>query len=220
MRKWTGAMPIAFGREGPHERSGRSRRLRLAGHEGGATAIEFAMLAPVFFLLVFVIAELALVFIVEELMDRAVRDTARLVRTGQVHAAKMNKKEFHDALCGNVIALVDCNSEKDFYFDVTAYDSFAAVDLTPPVNNGGNFKGGGKADFGGPNDIVVVRVYYQWPTSPVLGKWSLANMDNGRRLVGSMAAFRNEPFPSPEPGRGGSASAGVGGGGNVPGGAL
>lgn len=208
----TEALPLALANAGPGRQPGRSRRPRLFGHEGGATAVEFAMIAPVFLLLVFVIAELALVFIAEELMDRAVKETARMVRTGQVHAAKMNKKEFHDALCGNVIALLDCRSKKDFYFDVTAYDNFAAVDSTAPVNKGGNFKDGGKADFGGPNDIVVVRIYYQWPTSPVFGELSLANLENGRRLIGSMAAFRNEPFPPVLPGAKGVASASSGAG--------
>lgn len=205
------AMPRPCPDSGARRRRGRSSRLGLFGNEGGATAVEFAMVAPVFLFLVFVIAELALLFIVEELMDRAVKDTARLVRTGQVHDAKMNKKEFHEALCGNIIAFIDCQS-RNFYFDVAAYDSFAAVDSAPPINKGGNFKGGGKTDFGGPSDIVVLRVYYQWPTSPILGELSLANLENGRRLIGSMAAFRNEPFAPAAPNAKGRAAASAGAG--------
>ena len=205
------AMPLPCPASGSGRRRGRPSRLGLYRNEGGATAIEFAMVAPVFLFLAFVIAELALLFIVEELMDRAVKDTARLVRTGQVHAAKMDKKEFHEALCGRIVALIDCQS-KSFYFDVTAYDSFATVDTTPPINKGGSFKGGGKTDFGGPSDIVVLRVYYQWPTSPILGELSLANLENGRRLIGSMAAFRNEPFAPAAPGARGRAAASAGAG--------
>ena len=44
------------------------------------------------------------------------------------------------------------------------------------------------------NDIVVVRAYYQWPTNPIFGALSLKNMNNGKRLIGSFAAFCNEPY--------------------------
>jgi hypothetical protein len=43
---------------------------------------------------------------------------------------------------------------------------------------------------------VVVRAYYQWPTNTIFGALSLKNLSNGRRLIGSFAAFRNEPFAS------------------------
>ena len=48
--------------------------------------------------------------------------------------------------------------------------------------------------FGDANDIVVVRAYYQWPTNTIFGGLSLKNLSNGKRLIGSFAAFRNEPF--------------------------
>ena len=38
----------------------------------------------------FVIAETALVFVAEQVMDNAVFETARLIRTGQVQAAGMS----------------------------------------------------------------------------------------------------------------------------------
>jgi hypothetical protein len=39
-----------------------------------------------------------------------------------------------------------------------------------------------------------VRAYYQWPTNQIFGSLSLKNLSNGKRLIGSFAAFRNEPF--------------------------
>ncbi len=61
----------------------RSARWRRRDERGSA-AIEFAIIAPVFFFLMFVIAETALIFIAEQVMDNAVFETARLIRTGQV----------------------------------------------------------------------------------------------------------------------------------------
>ena len=43
---------------------------------------------------------------------------------------------------------------------------------------------------GGPGDIVVVRLFYQWPIYVSL----LQNMSGSKRLLIATAAFRNEPF--------------------------
>ena len=44
------------------------------------------------------------------------------------------------------------------------------------------------------SEIVVVRAYYQWPTNPIFGRQWANAMDNGKRLIGSFAAFCNEPY--------------------------
>jgi hypothetical protein len=48
---------------------------------------------------------------------------------------------------------------------------------------------------GGPGDIVVVRLMYQWPVYvSLLGLNGLANMAGNNRLMMSTVAFRNEPY--------------------------
>ena len=69
--------------------SRRSRRWRR--DERGSAAVEFAVIAPIFFFLMFVIAETALVFIAEQVMDNAVFETARLIRTGQVQEPPLDR---------------------------------------------------------------------------------------------------------------------------------
>ena len=64
-------------------RSRAAMRAAWRRDERGSAAIEFAIIAPIFFFLMFVIAETALVFIAEQVMDNAVFETARLIRTGQ-----------------------------------------------------------------------------------------------------------------------------------------
>jgi Flp pilus assembly protein TadG len=183
----------------------------IRSHDGGATAVEFAIIAPAFFLLVFVVAELALLFVAEEMLERATKDTARLVRTGQVHANNIDKQEFQKQFCRNLLML-SCSSER-LYLDVNAYESFAEMDTTPPLTENGAFKGNGVAEFGQGSDIVVVRAYYQWPTSPIIGNLTLANLENGRRLISSFAAFRNEPFSVAAGGSVAAADQGTSGGG-------
>lgn len=175
------------------------RRARLRGRklrdERGSAAVEFAFIAPIFFFLMFVIAETALVFIAEQVMDNAVFETARLIRTGQVQEASMSPADFETQVCNRVSVFINCGSA-DFYLDVKSYETFGDMEMEKPVDDDppNNFEDPGAFAFGDASDIVVVRAYYQWPTNTIFGALSLKNLSNGKRLIGSFSAFRNEPF--------------------------
>lgn len=172
----------------------RRRCRRWRRNEDGSAAIEFAIIAPVFFFLMFVIAETALVFIAEQVLDNAVFETARLIRTGQVQDAAMTKEDFTDEVCSRVSVFINCDSA-NFFLDVESFATFGDMEMDNPVDPDTNeFDDAGTFAFGDANDIVVVRAYYQWPTNTIFGGLSLKNLSNGRRLIGSFSAFRNEPF--------------------------
>jgi Flp pilus assembly protein TadG len=172
-----------------------ARRLRNAWRrdERGSVAIEFAIIAPVFFFLLFVIAETALVFVAEQVMDNAVFETARLIRTGQVQDAGMSKADFQNEVCARASVFINC-SGANFYLEVKSYPTFGDMTVTQPVDSSGNFSDPGTFNFGTANSIVVVRAYYQWPINPVMGRQWKNLLPNGKLLIGSFAAFRNEPF--------------------------
>ena len=128
-------------------------------------------------------------------MDNAVFETARLVRTGQVQKANMSGAAFKTAVCNKMSVFVRCNSPS-FFLDVKSYASFADMQMGKPVNNDATFQSEGAYNFGKQGDIVVIRAYYQWPTNRIYGGLSLKNLSNGKRLIGSFSAFRNEPFGS------------------------
>jgi Flp pilus assembly protein TadG len=169
----------------------RCRRWRR--NERGSVAIEFAFIAPIFFFLMFVIAETALVFIAEQVMDNAIFETARLIRTGQVQEAAMTKADFQTEVCDRASIFINCTGA-NFYLDVKSYSTFGDMVMDSPVDDEEEFEDSGTFAFGSANDIVVVRAYYQWPTNQIFGSLSLKNLSNGKRLIGSFAAFRNEPF--------------------------
>ena len=53
---------------------------------------------------------------------------------------------------------------------------------------------------GNAGDIVVVRLFYQWPLFVTGLGYNIANLTGSKRLLSATAAFRNEPFlanPSP-----------------------
>ncbi len=167
----------------------------LRRDERGSVALEFAIIAPVFFFLMFVIAETALVFVAEQVMDNAVFETARLIRTGQVQDAGMTKTDFQNEVCARASVFINC-SGASFYLEVKSYPTFGDMVATQPVDSSGNFNDPGAFSFGSASSIVVVRAYYQWPINPILGHQWQNLLPNGKLLIGSFAAFRNEPFTS------------------------
>ena len=178
----------------------RSRGLRR--NERGSAAVEFAIIAPVFFFLMFVIAETALVFIAEQVMDNAVFETARLIRTGQAQdPPAMSTADFKDEVCNRVsvfISIANCHGTS-FYLEVKEFASYSAmVTNNPTIDSDGKFPDAGSFQFGQSNSIIMVRAYYQWPTPRFLGIFGPLSLSsqglNGKRLIGSFAAFRNEPF--------------------------
>lgn len=174
------------------------RSQRWRGDERGSAAVEFAVIAPVFFFLMFVIAETALVFIAEQVMDNAVFESARLIRTGQAQAASMSKADFTTQVCNRVSVFINCSST-GFFLDVKSYATFGDMSTSnPTIDTNGNFTDPQQFIAGNANDIVMVRVYYQWPVITIpFTPFTLSTAGlNNKRLIGSFAAFRNEPFTS------------------------
>lgn len=160
--------------------------------ETGATAVEFALVAVPFFALLFAILEIALIFFAQQVMDTGVSQAARLIRTGQ--AQGFEATSFKTAVCDRILALFDCDG--GLRLEVRTYPDFASIDVTPPVDDDGNLRNDFAFQPGNGGDIVVVRAFYEWPTIvPGLGA-DMANLANGKRLLASTVAFRNEPFGS------------------------
>jgi len=164
----------------------------FARREDGAAAVEFAMVAAPFLALMFAIMETALVFFASQTLETAVADSARLIMTGQAQSQTFSQAQFKSAVCGKIGGLFDCAG--GLQIDVKTYSSFASVDNSPPLDANGNLKTNFGYQPGGPGDIVVVRLMYQWPVYASLLGFNLGNMAGNKRLIMATAAFRNEPY--------------------------
>lgn len=175
---------------------GRASASGFIKNEDGVYAIEFAMIAVPFFALLFMIFEVAFTIFANQLLDNAVADASRLIRTGQAHQQKFDQGKFKQEICDGLSGLFDCGTY--LHLDVKTYKDFAtAGGESSPLNEDGDKIDTGKLSYnqGGAGEIVVVRVYYEWPMiSPISGS-VFSNLANGRRLLASVSAFRNEPFP-------------------------
>jgi hypothetical protein len=47
---------------------------------------------------------------------------------------------------------------------------------------------------GNAGDVVVVRLFYQWPTFVTALGFNLSNLSGNKILLSATAAFKNEPF--------------------------
>jgi Flp pilus assembly protein TadG len=176
----------------------RARRLplrfqRFGRDQNGAAAVEFAMIAAPFFFLIFGLLEVCMLFIMSTVMEHAISESSRSIRTGQAQQAELDESDFRDMICSKVFDLLDCDEK--LHIDVEKLDSFAGGGSNVPLDGEGNVDDSGFGfDPGGPNEVVAVRVYYEWALiTPVISA-PLANMNGSKHLIQSNFVFRNEPY--------------------------
>ena len=171
---------------------------RFRGNQRGSAAVEFALVAPLFFALLFAIIETGLVFFASQSLETALQDSARAIMTGQAQISNLTKQSFKaNIVCKYAGSLFDC--ENGIFVDVQSYPSgFGSVTISDPIS-GGNFVDNTQYNPGGPGDIVVVRLFYQWPLYVTGLGYNLANLSGSKRLLTATAAFKNEPYPAPTP---------------------
>jgi Flp pilus assembly protein TadG len=164
---------------------GRNRR--------GSAAVEFAIVAPVFFALLFAILETGIMFFANQYLETITQDGARIILTGQAQKGGYSQSQFHDYICSRVVALFDCNG---IYVNVQSFSSFQALTATCPISNG-NFDSS-KILYkpGGPDDVVIVQLFYKWPQIVTGLGYNITNLNGNYRLLCTTAAFRNEPYSS------------------------
>lgn len=165
---------------------------RFVRQQDGAAAVEFALVAAPFLALTFAIMETAFVFFAGQTLEATAADSARLIMTGQAQTTGFSKADYKTAVCSRVFGLFDCANGMNV--DVKTYSSFSAVNNTSPVVNGELDTSNMTYNPGGPNCIVVVKLYYQWPIYvPMMGN-KLSNLNGNKRLLVATSVFRNEPY--------------------------
>jgi Flp pilus assembly protein TadG len=122
--------------------------LRRFRADKGSAGLQFAMIAPVYLLLLMGTIEAGVIFFAQCALQNAVNDTARLVRTGQSACYSLNSHgicqtmtadQFRAKICSEVSALLqncstDANGNTDLQFDVTDYPAgFTGVTNSSPL---------------------------------------------------------------------------------------
>jgi Flp pilus assembly protein TadG len=164
----------------------------------GVAAVEFAMVALPFMLLMVGVGEIAMIGFGQANLNYAAAETARQIRTGQTQTDGTDYSQVRTALCQQLNSIMTLNCG-NLYLDVKSFDSFVNAQNANPVQNGAFSDQGFGFQPGAPSDIVVVRAFYRWKLlTPMFGS-VFSNIGNGERLLVSTLMFRNEPFPDPNP---------------------
>ena len=171
----------------------RRKFLQWCENRRGATAVEFALVSVPFFFLIFGLMEVCLIFIMASVLEHALGEASRKIRTGQAQDKAFTKVEFRNEVCSKFYNLLECDDR--LYIDVRSLDKFSTADLTTPIGGDGEIDDSDfKYDPGSANDIVAVRVLYEWKLMTPWISTPLANLPNNRHLLQANAVFRNEPF--------------------------
>lgn len=175
----------------------RSAFRRFRRNRRGSAAVEFALVAPVFFALLFAIIETGIMFFASQVLESITQNAARQILTGQAQA-----KNYPDGptFTSNVVCpanspppvLFTCSN---IFVDVKSYSSFSSVVINSQIVNGNFDPSTLGYSPGGPGDIVVVRFFYKWPLFVTGLGYNIANLASGnQRLLVATAAFQNEPY--------------------------
>ena len=169
------------------------RPSRFARREG-SSAVEFAMVAMPFFFMMFAILELGLVFVTDSVLENAVMETGRLVRTGQAAGSNLTAAQFKTKLCEKMsIFQNDCPARATV--DVRVIPTFVNANPPDPMANGTSFNTAGLGyDRGQPCNLILIRTWYSQPLLTPFLKQALSKLGDGNVMMTATTTFRNEPY--------------------------
>jgi Flp pilus assembly protein TadG len=185
------------------EASARNILRRFRRSRAGSAAVEFALVAPMFFALLFAIIEVAIMFFASQVLETICQDSARALMTGQAQtgavatcavsgvATPCSQATFQQYACSQIPALFSC---ANLYVDVESYSSFTNVTINNQIVSGTFQSANMQYSPGGPGNTVVVRMFYQWPLFVTGMGFNISNLSGNQRLLVATAAFQNEPY--------------------------
>lgn len=172
-----------------------SRGQKFARDDRGVTAIEFGLLALPFFTIIAAILETAMVFFAGQVLDSAVEDASRMIRTGRAQAASYTLANFRTLMCGYTFNIFDCNQIKIKVNKITNFTSTTTTNTVQTCTTSTcTWTVAESFNAGVGREVIQVFAYYRWPLLINLPYFNLKNQPDNYRLLGATRVFRNEPF--------------------------
>jgi Flp pilus assembly protein TadG len=167
---------------------------RFRSARNASTAVEFAMIAPLFIGLLISVFETGIFFFAQQNLQAAAVQAGRSFLTGQAQSGGLTQGQLIGNICPSIQVLFTCSS---LMVDVQSYASFNGANASAPTltyDSHGNVTNTWAYSPGTYGQIVVVRLIYQWP--PLSGPFALLlpNLANGTSLMMGVTAFRVEPY--------------------------
>lgn len=167
----------------------RGKLAAFAREESGMAAVEFAMVALPYLIVILGIMELAFGYFLDRLVQDAVMDARRAVRVGQIKAGA-TESDFRNIICdtGAVKVLLDCSRFQIDLREVADFDG-----SRPEFDEDADEEEKAKFEPGNAGTTNVLRVYYKMPRvfrfAPTAGQQTR----EGDLLLSGQTAFVIEP---------------------------
>lgn len=191
------------------------RGRRFWPSQDGAAAIEFAILAIPYFMIVFAIIETFVAYTAEQVISAATDTLSRQLRTGQITADSSrstykSQQQFRQLFCNEISYLISCSATEvatptQLYLDVRSFSTFASIPTTIPRTSTSTYADLDPSSFGyspgGPKSINMMRAYYRWKVITDLVRPYITNIrpSDGSLptdfLIVATTAFQNEDYP-------------------------
>ncbi len=168
-----------------HSTALRSRARALVRSTQGVTAVELALILPVFMVLAFSVLEVGLEFLTQTMLDHAVAVGARQVEIGNATTDAVLRTDICNA--AGALLIRSCSSSLQIY--VTSGASFSGLSLAT-VSSVGTMSPTG-VSAGTANSDVLVQVAYNRPYLFTLIGSLTGSKTN---VLLSTIAVQNEPY--------------------------
>jgi len=163
---------------------------RFRSDRRGASAVEFALVAPLFIALIFGTLQILVVFMAKAELQQVAQTTSRLVMTLQ--AGSMTQSQFQSALCANTPAIFTCGGLMVNLQPAASMTSISTTTPTLTYNAGGAVTNTWTYNPGSAGSLMVMQLMYQLPV--IAGPlFNLSTQSNGTLLLTSTVVFMNEP---------------------------
>ncbi len=168
---------------------------RFRRNRQGSAAVEFALIAPLFFGMLFAIIETAIVFFAGQVLEQGTAEIARLMLTHQAQDTGMTETDVQNRPLQSHQGDVQLPRQSgEHYCGCEGLCPGYLITITDPIVSGsltGPFTYS-LPPSGSPN-TVVVRAFYQWPIYVTRFGYNISNLNGSKRLLAATAAFHVEP---------------------------
>jgi Flp pilus assembly protein TadG len=166
--------------------------LRLGAAQEGASAVEFALIAPFLVALLVAFFQVAVFLFAQQALQNAANEAGRLFMTGQTQAD--TQAQFANKICPAYLPspLFNCNS---LIVIVQSYQNFSAADTsTPALYQNGQKVTNWAYNPGAPGQVTVVQLVYPWAVVGGPLGFTLSNLPGSAAEMMGVSAFRVEPY--------------------------
>ncbi len=149
----------------------------------GVTAVEFALIAPVFFMIMMGIVEVSLVMLTQHLMDNTMFNASRTAKTGYTEDGKTQLDTVVQQVTTELGSLAPLIDVSKISFSYASYGSL--TDINQPE--------AGQQNLGTAQQVVVFTLTYPWHFfTPIIG--NIMGDANRDMTLTSKIVVRNEPY--------------------------